>query len=68
MPPYYFFVYRDNSVKREWRWTLWSRNNRRKLAASGEGFSSRQACEENIALVKRVAPTAPIEYHESARR
>ena len=60
MPPYYFVVYRDKAS--EWRWYLWSHENRRKLADSGEGFSSQQSCERNIELVKRVAPTAPIRY------
>lgn len=60
MPPYYFVIYRDNAA--EWRWYLWSHNNRRKLADSGEGFVTQAGCEENIALVKRVVPTAPIRY------
>jgi uncharacterized protein len=60
MPPYYFVVYLDKA--REWRWYLWSHNNRRKLADSGEGFVTRQGCEDNIALIKRVVPTAPIRY------
>jgi uncharacterized protein YegP (UPF0339 family) len=59
-PPYYFVVYRDRAG--EYRWYLWSHNNRRKLADSGEGFTTRQHCERNIALVKRVVPTAPIRY------
>jgi uncharacterized protein YegP (UPF0339 family) len=60
MPPYYFVVYRDKAQL--WRWYLWSHNNRRKLADSGESFATRQGCEDNIALVKRVVPTAPIHY------
>jgi len=60
MPPYYFVVYRDRAT--EWRWYLWSHGNSRKLADCGEGFSSRESCERNIALVKRVVPTAPIRY------
>ena len=65
MPPYFFWVYRDDAG--EWRWRLYAWKNRRILADSGEGFPSRQSCERNIALVKAVAPAAPIEYHESAR-
>jgi uncharacterized protein YegP (UPF0339 family) len=65
MPPYFFWVYRDAAT--EWRWTLWAWGNRKKLCASGEGFSSLQSCERNIALVRSVVPSAPVEYHESAR-
>lgn len=60
MPPYYFVVYRDKASL--WRWYLWSHENSRKLADSGESFASRDSCERNIALVKRVVPTAPIRY------
>lgn len=60
MPPYYFVVYRDRAA--EWRWYLWSYRNKRKLADSGQGFNSRAGCEENIALIKRVVPSAPIRY------
>jgi uncharacterized protein YegP (UPF0339 family) len=65
LPSYFFWVYRDHA--KEWRWTLWSWGNRKKLADSAEGFSSLASCERNIALVRRVVPTAPIRYHESAR-
>jgi uncharacterized protein len=61
----FFWVYRDHQG--EYRWTLFARNEK-KLADSGEGFNTRQGCEENIALVKRVVPAAPIRYHESAAR
>jgi uncharacterized protein YegP (UPF0339 family) len=50
-----------------WRWRLYAPNEKI-LAVSGEGFSSLKACEDNIALVKRVAAGAPVRYHESARR
>jgi uncharacterized protein YegP (UPF0339 family) len=66
VPPYFFWIYRDRELK--WRWRLYAWENRRILADSGESFSSLQSCERNIDLVKRVAPTAPIRYHESARR
>ena len=59
-PPYYFVMYRDRA--NEWRWYLWSHNNGRKLADSGEGFTTRQSCERNIALVKQVVPGAPVRY------
>ena len=57
MPAYYFAVYRDDAG--EWRWYLWSHDNRRTLADSGEGFSSEAACKRNIDLVRTVAPSAP---------
>jgi uncharacterized protein YegP (UPF0339 family) len=65
VPNYLFWVYRDQAS--EWRWTLWSWANKKKLADSGEGFSSRASCERNIALIRQVVPTAPIHYHENAR-
>jgi uncharacterized protein YegP (UPF0339 family) len=65
MPPYFFWIYRD--AANEWRWRLYAWENKRILANCGQGFSSLYACERNIELVKAVAPTAPIQYHESAR-
>ncbi|HEY8775408.1 MAG TPA: DUF1508 domain-containing protein [Gaiellaceae bacterium] len=65
MPPYFFWIYRDAAS--EWRWRLYAWENKRILADSGEGFSSLQSCERNIALVKAVVPTAPVRYHASAR-
>lgn len=66
LPPYFFWVYRDAAG--EWRWRLISTGNRKRIAVSGEGFSSLAKCEENIALVKRVAPAAPVHYDVNARR
>ncbi len=60
MPPYFFHVYRDHAAR--WRWTLWSWNNREKLADSGQSFTTQQSCERNIDLIRRVAPVAPIRY------
>jgi uncharacterized protein len=62
---YFFWIYKDANA--EWRWRLYAPNEK-KIAVSGEGFSSLRACEESIALVKRVAPGAPTRYHDSARR
>lgn len=44
----------------EWRWRLVAPNGRT-IADSGEGYSSKQACQEGIASVKRYAPEAPVE-------
>lgn len=65
LPPYFFWVYRDKAA--QWRWTLWSWNNHERIADGAQGFSSLQACEKNIALVKRVAPAAPVRHHANAR-
>jgi uncharacterized protein YegP (UPF0339 family) len=62
---YFFWIYRD--AAKEWRWRLYAPNTK-KIAVSGEGFTSLRGCEESIALVKRVAPGAPVRYHEAARR
>ena len=53
-----FVIFRDNAS--EWRWHLLAENNR-KIADSGEGYSTEQACRDGIALVKRIAPTAQIQ-------
>lgn len=44
----------------EWRWRLVAPNGRT-IADSGEGYSSKQACQDGIESVKRYAPEAPIE-------
>lgn len=62
---YFFWIYRD--LKGEWRWRLYAPNEA-KIAVSGEGFTRLQTCEDSIALVKRVAPGAPVRYQEAARR
>jgi hypothetical protein len=59
----FFYVYRDSA--RKWRWRLWARNEEI-LADSGQSFTTRQSCERNIALVKSVAPVAPIRYAKDA--
>jgi uncharacterized protein YegP (UPF0339 family) len=59
---YFFWVYRDAALK--WRWRLYCPDNRTIIADSGQGYGSRAACENGIALVKRHAPLAPIQYHQ----
>lgn len=43
----------------EWRWRLVAPNGRT-IADSGEGYSSKQACQEGIQSVKRWAPQAQV--------
>ncbi len=62
---YFFWIYRDKAS--EWRWRLYAPNTQI-IAVPGEGFSSLQACEHSIALVRQVVPAAPVRYHESVRR
>jgi uncharacterized protein YegP (UPF0339 family) len=54
---YKFEVYTD--TKGEYRWRLVAANGRT-VADSAEGYSSRQACEEGIRLVKTEAAKAEI--------
>ena len=53
-----FIVYADQVG--EFRWYLMAENNR-KIAESGEGYRSRQDCEDGIRLLKRMAPKAKVE-------
>lgn len=53
-----FIVYADQAG--EFRWYLMAENNR-KIAESGEGYRSRQDCEDGIRLLKRMAPKAKVE-------
>jgi putative transcriptional regulator len=52
----YFSVYRDK--QRQWRWTLRAANGR-KIADSGEGYSSKSDCLAGIELVKH-STLAPV--------
>lgn len=52
----YFVKYRDN--RNEWRWTYYGANHE-EIAVSSEGYSSEQACDRSIALVKQSA-NAPV--------
>ena len=57
---YFFWVYTDHAAK--WRWRLYAPNEEI-LADSGQSFTTKESCERNIHLVKRVAPSAPIRYY-----
>jgi hypothetical protein len=52
-----FEIYQD--ARGEFRWRLIAPNGRT-IADSGEGYATRQACEDGIASVKRYAPDATI--------
>jgi len=52
----YFHVYRDQSVHRDIRWTLYAANGR-KLANSGEGYRNKADCESAINLFARAGIT-----------
>jgi uncharacterized protein YegP (UPF0339 family) len=51
-----FYVYKDHAG--EWRWYLKAANGR-KVADSGEGYTSQQHCLDGITLVKS-AFNAPV--------
>ena len=52
---YVFDRYLDRAG--EWRWRFVSPNGR-KMADSGEGYSSLKECDKAIAVIKREAPLA----------
>ncbi len=52
----YFELYEDKAG--EYRWRLKAPNH--EIIASGEGYVSKQGCEEGIADVQRYAPVATI--------
>jgi uncharacterized protein YegP (UPF0339 family) len=60
----YFFVYRDQSVSRHYRWTLYSANHR-KVANSGEGFVTRAGCYRSLNLLVGLEDV-PIVHHSNA--
>jgi uncharacterized protein YegP (UPF0339 family) len=53
-----FDVYEDE--RREWRWTLASIGNGRKIADSGEGYKNHSDCMSAINLIKTMAPMARV--------
>jgi uncharacterized protein YegP (UPF0339 family) len=57
-----FEVYKDKAG--EYRWRLRTTNTQ-VIAASGQGYSSKRACEDGIESVKKNAPDAPVEEKES---
>jgi uncharacterized protein YegP (UPF0339 family) len=52
-----FVIYRDNAG--EYRWHLLASNNR-KLADSGEGYTTETDCIESINLVRKIVPKAEV--------
>ena len=53
-----FEVYKDQAEK--WRWRL-VHDNGNIIADSGEGYASRQKCEQGLESVKENAPNASVE-------
>ena len=53
-----FEVYEDRAG--QWRWRL-VHDNGNIIADSGEGYSSRQKCEQGLESVKQNAPGAAVE-------
>ncbi len=56
----YFEIYISGAtiLTQEWRWRLKSANH--EIIASGQGYSSKQACLDGISLVKSVSSFTPI--------
>ena len=52
-----FECYKDNAGR--WRWRLVHRNGNI-IADSGEGYASRQKCEQGLNSVKQNAPAADV--------
>jgi uncharacterized protein len=52
-----FELYKD--AKGEYRWRLVASNGQ-SIAASGEGYKSKESAKDGIASVKKNAPEAPI--------
>ena len=56
-----FEIYKDKAG--EYRWRLRTQNTQ-VIATSGQGYSSKRACEEGIESVKKNAPDAAVEEKE----
>lgn len=54
-----FHLYRDNSRKREWRWSLKSANGKT-IANSGEGYKRKQGAKDAILLIQAYSASAPV--------
>ena len=52
-----FELYKDKSG--EYRWRLQAENNE-VIADSGEGYTTKANCQQGIELVRKLAPTVPI--------
>ena len=57
-----FEVYKDKAGEYRWRLRM---QNTKVIATSGEGYSTKRACEEAIESVKKNAADAPVEEKES---
>ena len=53
-----FQMYKDKAG--EYRWRLRADNNE-PIADSNEGYKDKARCRAGVELVKRLAPTAPVE-------
>ena len=58
-----FEVYKDKGGEYRWRLRM---QNTKVIATSGEGYSSKRACEDAIESVKKHAPDAPVEEKSDA--
>ncbi len=56
-------MYRDESVKREWRWRLRATNSKI-IAASGEGYANKGDCRDIINSVKASADAPVVEVEK----
>ncbi|MGD9981118.1 MAG: DUF1508 domain-containing protein [Hyphomonadaceae bacterium] len=61
----HYYVYKDASPMRLWRWTLYASNGR-KIANSGEGYGEAEDCLHAIDLAAN-SKGAPIRLSEVAR-
>jgi uncharacterized protein len=61
----WFFVYRENTVRRDYRWRLIAGNNKR-IANSGEGYRNLADCLHAIDLVAST-DGVPIRYAPGIR-
>ena len=57
-----FEVYKDKAGEYRWRLRM---QNTKVIASSGEGYSTKRACEEAIESVKKVAADAAVEEKAS---
>ncbi len=53
-----FQIFQDSA--KEYRWSLRADNNET-IADSAEGYNEKDDCKHGIDLVKKLAPTAPVE-------
>ena len=60
-----FEVYEDRAGR--WRWRL-VHSNGNIIADSGEGYASRQKCEQGLASVKSNAPDASVKTVDKSTR